>query len=243
VDSFIDREYFRPEPSIDAVKKGTFFGRMFLLSLTLHAATLAVIAFSPGGPVSIPSVSYVDLSLPEQAAVPVPAPAAPAPAAAREPEEMAEQAPKETAPPAAAPASHPAAAPAKPNPETASLSLGLARGYFNSIGSGETLRDDIREYYFTMLKKINETWWESGGAAREGMRRDVLVNLVISREGEILSKQIVESSGNQWYDSLVMQTLAKAGPLPALPASYRGDVFTAPVRVVKPLSLSLGNIF
>jgi len=118
----------------------------------------------------------------------------------------------------------------------ASLGLSITSGYFASIGEGETLRDDIREYYFEMLRRINQKWWVNGDNQLTGRNRAIFY-LVIARNGSIVDRKMVESSGNPAYDKAMLRTLEASSPLPPLPESYRGDFFQAPLRFNAPLNL------
>ena len=117
-----------------------------------------------------------------------------------------------------------------------SFALGLTSGYFSSIAQGQSLRGDIREYYFAMLRQINERWWVVRDDRLEG-RRELMVTIVVARNGMILEKKLLRSSGNPALDSAMMQMLEAASPLPPLPATYDGDAFVAPIKFVRPLNL------
>jgi periplasmic protein TonB len=239
VDSFIDRELLPAEtlPTLSG-RNGNFFRGAVIFSLLLHGSIVFLLARLPFGGVSGPSTTYVDLTVPEQATNAAAKPPMPPPT----PEGIDSD---EELPPveeASDTVSSPPPPEVKPNLETASLSLGLGLGYFNSIAKGETLRDDIREYYFQVLKQINRSWWEMGGGVSQPMKKDALVEMIVARDGTIVQKRLIESSGNQWSDSLVMKTLEKASPLPPLPPQYPFPYFSAPVRVVRPLNLSIGSL-
>ncbi|GAB7026079.1 energy transducer TonB [Geotalea toluenoxydans] len=117
-----------------------------------------------------------------------------------------------------------------------SVGLGATRGYFRSLGDGETLREDIQAYYFELLQNINEKWWLDKDIDRMGIK-EVVMNIVIARDGTIVAKELVHSSGNTGYDKAVLKALAGAGSLPPLPETYNGDFFLAPIRLVAPLNL------
>lgn len=211
-------------------------------SFLLHVfAAFVLISLSGNQPVPVPAVTYVDLkSVQSPAPLPAPpkqetvtppvtpeAPVQPAPA------EPVKQQPVETPP--AQPATPPQAKPDEDRSHTV-LGLGLTRGYFKSLGEGETLRDDIRLYYLDMLQVINEKWWMNEEIDKRRVA-PVVVLLAVARNGEILEARISESSGNRQYDKAVLDSVAKAGPLPPLPASYDMKVFLAPIRLVPPLNL------
>ncbi|HTP66109.1 MAG TPA: cell envelope integrity protein TolA [Geobacteraceae bacterium] len=214
------------------------FGRMFLLSLLCHVAVFLPFLASRTGVARNPVVAYMDLNMAYDAK---PAPVKTAPAE------------KEVTPP------QPATVKAKPSseldklrensrkaldgaaaqPETVqkeSLGLGMMNGYFAGIGEGDTLRDDIRDYYFEILHRINEKWWLNRETTAKG-RKDAVFYLVIARDGRIVDKMLVESSGNPACDRAMLQALEASSPLPPLPETYRGDFFQAPLRFNMPLNL------
>lgn len=117
-----------------------------------------------------------------------------------------------------------------------SVGLGATKGYFRSLGEGETLREDIQAYYFQLLKNINERWWLDGNMDRTGSR-ELVLNILIARDGTIVAKELVHSSGNHTYDKAVLKALEGVGPISPLPETYRGDFFLAPIRLVAPLNL------
>jgi len=218
------------------------FGRMLAVSLVLHA--LAAVPFLSAGHnrFSGVAVAYLDLNIEmarqpapannsarpavtERAVVPVPPPAAPV-TPLSEMDKLQAHA-QETLDSAAA---QPAAM------QDASLGLSITSGYFSSIGEGETLRDDIRVYYFEMLRRINEKWWLNRESRQAG-RKSAVFYLVIARNGAIVDKMLMESSGNPAGDRAMLQALEAANPLPPLPDTYRGDFFQAPLRFNMPLNL------
>lgn len=214
------------------------FGGMLLLSLLLHAAAFASFLSQGHGGFHRGAVAYLDLNMVMPGA---PSAAKPAPTARTE-------APPVPAPPKAQPPSElgrlrenagKALNNAATQPEEVqkgSLGLSITSGYFASIGEGETLRDDIREYYFEMLRRINEKWWLSSDGKEKGNRSAVFY-LVIARNGTIVNRMLVESSGNPACDRAMMHALEAASPLPPLPDTYRGDFFQAPLRFNMPLNL------
>jgi periplasmic protein TonB len=117
-----------------------------------------------------------------------------------------------------------------------SIGLGMISGHFASFAEGETLKDDIRVYYFSLMRRINEAWWTSG-AAKGLFGNAAAVNLVISREGKVIACNLLESSGNREQDKALLAAVRMAEPLPPLPDSYLWPTFSAPVRFVPPLRL------
>jgi protein TonB len=119
-----------------------------------------------------------------------------------------------------------------------SIGLGMTSGYFGSFAEGETLRDEIREYYFSLMRRINEVWWlRAGNGSRPG--RGAAINIRITREGKIASIELMQGSGDVDYDRLLLETLKNAEPLPPLPRNFPQRMFSAPVRFIPPLNLML----
>ena len=119
-----------------------------------------------------------------------------------------------------------------------SIGLGMTAGYFGNIADGETLREEIREYYFSLMRRINEVWWVNAGtSARLG--RGATISIVITAEGKIAALNIIASSGDADYDRLLLESLKKTEPLPPLPPNFPVRRFSAPIRFIPPLGLML----
>ncbi len=223
----------------------TLFGRMVLFSLLLHAAA-AVPFLKPwhsghgGAKVTYldlnmamapqPSTAIADAKQVKPAAAKEVAPVEPLPATPAAPQSELDKLQENTRKSLDSGAAKPEAV------EEASLGLSITSGYFSSIGAGETLRDDIRDYYFEMLRRINEKWWLNRDS-RQGGRKGALFYLTIARDGAIVKRMMLESSGNPSLDRAMLQALEAANPLPPLPETYRGDFFQAPLRFNMPLNL------
>jgi protein TonB len=216
----------------------TQFGRMLAVSLVLHVIASVPFLISGHARFAGPPVPFLDLNMGmvaktappkvafrEHAAAPVPPQPVPAQPLS-ELDKLKEHAER----------SLDSAATQPEAVEGASLGLSITSGYFGAIGEGETLRDDIRVYYFEMLRRINAKWWMNRDNRMEGRNRAAFY-LVIARDGTIVDRMMVTSSGNPAYDRAMLQTLEAANPLPPLPASYRGDFFQAPLRFNVPLNL------
>ena len=223
---------------------------MLSLSILLHLA-LAPLIYLPGkrsGDTPVPSVLGVDLStvpsLPRSLPQPEPVPEKASPA---EPES-----PTVPEPPTTTPATEAgkldsivreAIAGGREQPkllEQSSLGLGLSLGYFSSLAEGRTLRDDIKEYYFTLLRKVNEQWWLIGAGTVRTPRIPVLT-VVLNRNGELLNRVMEQGSGDPDFDRKVLQALDGATPFPPLPPTYREQYFTVPIRMVPPRNILLGG--
>jgi periplasmic protein TonB len=217
------------------------FGRMLAISLLLHIIAFMPFFFAGHARFAGPSVPFLDLNIGMDAkSDPM---ANPAKGVVKENVE-APAPPPVPAPPLSEldklrERSQSSLVNAASQPEAvqdASLGLSITSGYFGSIGEGESLRDDIREYYFEMLRRINEKWWLNRDN-QEGGRNRAVFYLVIARDGTIVDRMMATSSGNPAYDRAMMRTLEASSPLPPLPESYRGDFFQAPLRFNVPLNL------
>jgi protein TonB len=244
MDSFIDREFQPAQPILARRGARDLFGRMLVISLALHAISSVILLSPRHATLHSPPVSYMelkDLILPEESS----------PIAPREAEsaEAVPDVPEETPPPAVETRSvaeqlqqdvRQTLADAEENPEVLqdkSFSLGLTNGYFSSLAEGETLRNDIRDYYLSMLREINEKWWLNNNEGNFGGLRGAIVEIVVSRDGMIVNKTLKRSSGNPSFDRAIFKTLEKASPLPPLPNDYHLNYFSAPLRFVAPLNL------
>ena len=216
--------------------------RALLLSLALHATVATAIALFSRSQASIGSPRIVTLDLAELNDNPIPVSPGPVseakrtttltrPATATVPPPMAvgEKLPEEQPPKPLSP---------EPRMNPSSLSLGMTRGFFRSLADGDTLRSDIKEYYFALVQRINEQWWAvADQRGTEPGRQEALVTIVLQRDGEILDVRLIKSSGNPEYDRVILKALQSATPLPPLPESYPGEYFEAPFRLMAPLGL------
>lgn len=168
---------------------------------------------------------------PEKAVVPlqeVQSPPPPPEAVGEEPEKVADL-----------PEEQPAEAQPAPVPQN-EFALGMSRGYFNALGSGRTLLPEVKDYYLTMVGKINRQWW--GVEADHGrLRQEVLAVVIIARNGLVVDGWIARSSGDPLMDNLVLDTIRASSPFPPLPEGFP-DFFQAPIRLVPPFMSGLGSL-
>jgi len=154
---------------------------------------------------------------------------------------------KPSVPPVAATADQSAPAPLPEQPSTSAgspredsrltstpLGLGMMHGYFSSLADGRTLREDIRSYYFEMVGNINRLWWENAKDLKDPLRQDGIFELLILRDGTIVSVRVMQSTGSTEADRLAADIIKSSSPLPALPSSYELGLFRAPLRIKAP---------
>lgn len=233
-------------PQLDPVqiKAQKRFISAIAVSILLHIVSAYFLLFHfSGAPSRSASVTYIDLKSFQQAApTPMTVPERKAPPA-EIPPQPAKQAAPETQPEVQRAAVPPAPSATVQEPVKAeedlphnTLGLGLTKGYFKSLGDGETLRAGIKSYYLAMLQGINEKWWLDQQLDKRSFA-PMVVNITIARNGEIIGSQILRSSGSRRFDKAVLAALTTASPLPPLPEGFQGDTFEAPVRLVPPLNL------
>jgi len=119
-------------------------------------------------------------------------------------------------------------------PMSAPLGLGMTHGYFSDFAGGRSLRDDIRGYYFEMVAQINREWWNQAALLKEPIRQDGIFDVLLQRDGTIVSIQIKQGTGLPEADKLLIEIIRKASPLPSLPSTYDQEMFRAPLRIKAP---------
>lgn len=216
-------------------------GYALALSVVLHigAALTFIIAgsFEIGGD-RVPGFVIQDVAL----APSISAPAKPMEAPPSEPSsEVSPSQPPEQEP--SSPAKDVASEPTQESPgvsaETSKLlstplGLGMTHGFFSGLADGRTLRDDIRGYYFEMVEKINQEWWNQAVNLKEPIRQDGIFEVLLKRDGTVVSIQIMQGTGLADADRLLVDIIQKASPLPPLPSSYDLGLFRAPLRIKAP---------
>lgn len=228
------------DPLVRQRRSLDLFAAAIVISLVLHLAASVVVvlpgrlARTAGAPLMLELQNLQEL--PEAPQGPLPEPAAP-----EEPEETGETVMSEPAPAMAQleqamSRSLRRAVEAPAAVHESAIGLGMVSGRFASFAEGATLKDDIKTYYFTLMRRINEVWWTSAASA-SSFSASASVNIVISRSGRLLACELLESSGSSEQDGLLLAVIRKAEPLPPLPADFREPTFSAPIRFVPPLRL------
>lgn len=120
--------------------------------------------------------------------------------------------------------------------QTSPLGLGMARGYFTGLSNGISLREDIRDYYFEMVGKINGEWWNRAGTLTEALHQDGVMELGIQRDGTIVSIRILQGTGSREADRLLTEVI-QGTRLAPLPPTYESNTFSVPLRIKAPSSL------
>jgi periplasmic protein TonB len=245
---FLMEDALQPLAAVQQLKSSKYLALGITGSILLHLTCAFVLLGQPTqAPAPPPSITYVDLSAIKHPAPMVVPPQETAPPKIQEPQPLRQPVPQPVPLPKAEPRLQQPEA-TSPQPATAQelkveeprshtvMGLGLTKGYFKSLGEGETLREGVKGYYLEMLQVINERWWIDDRIDKRKVA-PVIVNITIARNGEIINSSIIRGSGNLRYDRAVLASLAAASPLPPLPENYVGDFFQAPIRLVPPLNL------
>jgi len=229
-------------PETANVPRKRWMGCALAISLMMHL--LAVVLVVAAGSVirSAPVISGIQV----ENVILSPAISRPKPAAA-----PLVPMPSETVPPSdVSPGEKPVQAPAAvlPSPKgktsgemkdlmTTPLGLGMTYGYVSSLGEGNSLREDIRGYYFEVVEKINHEWWKRADGLKEPIRRDGIIELYVRPDGSVISQRMYQGTGSQEADQVLHDVIKAVSPLPPLPASFDQDMFLAPLRIKAPSNL------
>jgi hypothetical protein len=123
------------------------------------------------------------------------------------------------------------------------LGRGMANGFFTTLAEGRSLHDDIRGYYFELLERINDRWWQKAATLKESAWRNGVAEVVIGRDGTLYQVRLVNDTGSSEVDRAIIEVLTGASPFSPLPASYGPELFNAPLKFTAPSNLfrSLGG--
>lgn len=225
------------EKNISARSVSVVFALFLGVSIGLHLISALLVAYVWTAPVGAGKVNYLEMrDL---------VPASHGPSAAMVSRSVREKEPVRQPIPEPSPSTENTAEPEVSSterkvPENVSatpLGLGMTYGFVSSLGNGATLREDIREYYLVLVEKINKVWWERAGTLSDAIGQDGIAVIVIKRDGTLVDRGISRGTGSREVDQALLDSIDRAVPLPALPASYGQDVFTAPLKITAPSRL------
>jgi len=117
------------------------------------------------------------------------------------------------------------------------LGLGMTYGYVSTLAEGNSLREDIREYYLELVEKINREWWKRAEGLKEPIRQDGIIELLLRPDGSIISQRMYQGTGSREADKILRDVIEAVSPLPPLPASFDQEMFMAPLRIKAPTNL------
>lgn len=216
------------------------FGACLVLSVTIHMVTVVALLLAGKTPRQPAVAGFIEMKdfaasrPPSSPEIRMPAPRRPPPdqlqTPAPEAKQEAAQKVDSTAP--AAPFADILATP---------LGQGMANGFFSTLAEGRTLRDDIRGYYFELLERINDRWWQKAATLRDSAPRGGVVEVLIGRDGTLYGARLLSDTGSREVDRAIIDVLSAASPFSPLPASYEPDLFRAPLRFTAPSNLFRTN--
>ena len=112
----------------------------------------------------------------------------------------------------------------------AGLEESYRKKYGAEVETGETSflnTDDIR--FGSFLRRfetaIYGVWRYPAEAAKMGIEGITPVKITFNRHGEIVARELLQSSGSKILDNEVLRTLDQVGPVGALPRNYDKDTF------------------
>jgi TonB family protein len=222
------------------------FRRLLWLSSGVHVAAFAFFAFAPGifrsdAPAAVSVVTVNLLAAPGPP--PRPRPAAPAPPAPPEPKkvilptEPTTPKPKKEAKPKPQAKPEPKPEPPKETPkppqeidyEDALAQLRDEAGEAapetppppdeqpsgTGGGGGEVVSPEVAAFIRDAKAHVTRNWILEPGF--RGQRLRTTISVLLAADGEVLGTEVVERSGNPWFDESAERAVAKASPLPRPP--------------------------
>ena len=92
----------------------------------------------------------------------------------------------------------------------------------NQLSSGSELKGltalQHENYIASIKKQIYSQWALPQWMSQKNLRAQVLVRL--DEQGNVVSKKITLSSGDQGFDEMVLETLKRSSPVPAPPEEF-----------------------
>jgi protein TonB len=70
------------------------------------------------------------------------------------------------------------------------------------------------------------------GATGGGAAKTAKIKFTFDRQGKLISRELVESTGNELLDAAALRMIERAAPFPEPPAEVKDDAFTFAVPVV-----------
>ena len=102
---------------------------------------------------------------------------------------------------------------------------GIGKGVGSGREGGKADAPDLGGYYRHIHDRFYQPWEQPKTLVRTGKVLRVLLSLRIARDGEILERKIVESSGNEEMDKSVMTSANKVMKIDRLPEGVKKDPF------------------
>jgi TolA protein len=115
---------------------------------------------------------------------------------------------------------------------TGSGAAGVPGGVPGGTGGGGMANLRFSQYYQSIYEKIYLAWTLPEYVRERESSREAIVVIKVQRDGKILSAVFEKTSGNQQFDTSVMNAIKKANPLPPLPDDFRETFLEIGVRFI-----------
>lgn len=107
-------------------------------------------------------------------------------------------------------------APAETNP--GGISIGIGTGSADGMGSGEVF--PYAYYVEIIINKLSLNWRVNILQTSKQRVFDAQIWFRISRNGDLLDSRVVQTSGNEDYDTASLRAVSLSSPFPPLPYQY-----------------------
>lgn len=96
-----------------------------------------------------------------------------------------------------------------------------------SVASAAAVAPSLDSDYTSKLSAWLLRHRPDGARTMRGQRQGQgMVRFTLNRAGKLLSKTLLQSTGNDALDRAILEMVDRASPMPAFPPSYPGDEFT-----------------
>ena len=102
------------------------------------------------------------------------------------------------------------------------LAGGKPVGPVGPVGPSGPVSDFPFDWYFALVRKAMYDAWEQPGGLSASAGLKVIVEVSVARDGTILKRDVIRTSGHPLMDESVSRALQAVPRLPPLPDAYRG---------------------
>jgi len=117
--------------------------------------------------------------------------------------------------------------------QTEGAGAGVPGGVPGGTGGGGGMANlRFSQYYQSIYEKVYQAWTLPEYVMERESSREAIVVIKVQRDGKILSAVFEKMSGNQQFDTSVMNAIKKANPLPPLPDDFRESFLEIGIRFI-----------
>jgi len=84
------------------------------------------------------------------------------------------------------------------------------------------LSPELSDYFRRLEESVRNSWILPAALVREAVKLEVVLRIVIEKDGRVSEARIEKGSGNPYFDDSVERAIRKASPLPVPPEQLRG---------------------